>query len=204
MRYFFIFSILVFFVLIAGCSPKARYEKRLEKELASGVRHDSIFFGLYLGMPKKDFFTRCWNLNKQGLVRQGPNNASVEYNTKDELKYPATMDFYPTFVDDKISEMPVVFSYKGWAPWNKELSSARLQEDLVNWVKKNHGGGFITVSNSQSNNAYVKIDGNRRISIFVKDDLHVWVVFTDMLARKDTTRSGLPEKTDSLKATETR
>jgi hypothetical protein len=31
----------------------------------------------------------------------------------------------------------------------------------------------------------VKIDGNRQISIFKEDDLHVWAVFTDMLISKE-------------------
>ena len=35
-----------------------------------------------------------------------------------------------------------------------------------------------------SGTAYVKIDGNRRISIFKEDDLHVWAVFTDMSVKK--------------------
>ena len=31
-------------------------------------------------------------------------------------------------------------------------------------------------------NAYTKIDGNRRITIYVENDLYVWALFTDMLA----------------------
>jgi hypothetical protein len=174
--------------LISGCSPKARYERRLKHELASGVRYDSLFMGLYLGMPQKDFYTHCWDLNKKGLIKQGTGNASVEYMTKDELKYPATMNFYPSFSDDKISEMPVIFAYKGWAPWNKTLSSKNLQLDVLGWYKKIYGSGFMTVSHHELGDAYVKIDGNRRITIFTKDELHVWAVFTDMLAKKDTVR----------------
>ena len=30
-------------------------------------------------------------------------------------------------------------------------------------------------------NAYTKIDGNRRITIYVENDLYVWARFTDML-----------------------
>jgi hypothetical protein len=32
--------------------------------------------------------------------------------------------------------------------------------------------------------AYVRIDGNRRITIFKEDDMHVWAVFKDMLAER--------------------
>ena len=40
---------LMVLVLLGGCSPKSRYEYRLKKELASGIRYDSIFMGIYFG-----------------------------------------------------------------------------------------------------------------------------------------------------------
>jgi hypothetical protein len=175
--------------LIPGCTPKARYERMLKHELANGIRHDSLFMGLYLGMPEKDFYTHCWNLNKKGLIRQGEGNVSVEYKMKDELKYPAIMNFYPAFSEGKISEMPVKYKYSGWGPGNKTLSSESLQLDILRYYEKIYGGGFLAAKNRLYGNAYVKIDGNRRISIYKNDDLYVYAVFTDMLAKKDTLAS---------------
>ena len=170
--------------IISGCSPKAKYERRLKHELASGVRNDSLFMGLYFGMPEKDFYLHCWQLNKKGLIRQGESNTTVLYEMKDELKYPASMDFYPKFNQGKICEIPVQFVYKGWAPWNKKLSSDNLQVDILKWYEKVYGDGFIEVKHPTRGIAYVKVDGNRRITIFKKDELHVWAVFTDMLVKK--------------------
>jgi hypothetical protein len=170
--------------IIPGCSSKTKYENRLNHELASGVRYDSLFMGFYFGMPEKDFYTRCWNLNKKGLIRQGESNTTVLYELKDELKYPGTMDFYPKFNQGKIFEMPVRFLYKGWAPWNKKLYSDNLEIDVMNWYEKVYGDGFIKVKHPKRGIAYVKLDGNRRITIFKEDDLHVWAVFTDMLVKK--------------------
>jgi hypothetical protein len=184
-RFTWLLMLLVSGCIISGCSPRSKYERRLKQELASGVRCDSLFFGLYLGMPEKDFYLHCWQLNKKGLIRQGDTNTTVEYNIKDELKYPGTMNFYPRFVQGKISEMPVQFHYKGWAPWNKKLSSEKLQADILNWYKKTYGAGFIKVKHPLHGIAYVKVDGNRRITIFKQDDLNVWAVFTDMLIKKD-------------------
>jgi hypothetical protein len=184
-RFTWLLMLLVSGCIISGCSPRSKYERRLKQELASGVRCDSLFFGLYLGMPEKDFYLHCWQLNKKGLIRQGDTNTTVEYNIKDELKYPGTMNFYPRFVQGKISEMPVQFHYKGWAPWNKKLSSEKLQADILNWYKKVYGAGFIKVKHPLHGIAYVKVDGNRRITIFKQDDLNVWAVFTDMLIKKD-------------------
>jgi hypothetical protein len=110
---------------------------------------------------------------------------TVEYQLKDELKYPGTMDFYPEFLEGKISEMPVQFLYNGWAPWNKSLSADSLQAEVLKWYEKQYGGGFIEVEHPKRGIAYVKIDGNRRISIFKGDEMHVWAIFTDMLVKKE-------------------
>ncbi|MCX6256225.1 MAG: hypothetical protein NTV31_17385 [Bacteroidia bacterium] len=171
--------------LISGCSPRSKYERRLKHELESGIRYDSLFLGLYFGMPEKVFYTHCWNLNHKGLIKQGESNTTAEYELKDELKYTALMDFYPKFMQGKIFEMPVSFKYKGWAPWNKTLSSDNLEKEVLKWYEKVYGDGFIKVKHPLHGIAYVKVDGNRRITIFKEDDLHVWAVFTDMLVKKD-------------------
>lgn len=184
-RILWLMPLLISVYIISGCTPKAKYENMLKNELASGVRYDSLFMGLYLGMPEKDFYTRCWILNGQGLIRQGTRNMTVEYQLKDELKYPGTMDFYPQFAEGKIYEMPVRFIYNGWAPWNKKLSSDSLQVEVLKWYEMQYGDGFIEVKHPERGTAYVKVNGNRRISIFKEDEMHVWAVFTDLLVKKE-------------------
>jgi len=178
-------TFLIFICIISGCSPKAKYDRRLKHELTSGVRYDSLFMGIYLGMPEKDFYLHCWQLNRKGLIRQGESNTTVYYKLKNQLKYPAAMDFYPKFMQGRIYEMPVKFKYIGWAPWNKNLTSDNLQHNLVKWYEKTYGRGFIEVRHPLHGTAFVKVDGNRRISIFKENDLYVWAVFTDLLATKD-------------------
>jgi hypothetical protein len=169
-------------LILFSCSPGERYERRLVRELASGVRNDSLFMGIYLGMTEKEFYSHCWNLNRQGLVRQGTGNTSVEYDMREELNFPATMNFYPVFNQGRIMEMPVRFIYNGWAPWNKELSAESLMLDVLNWCEDIYGHGFIKAEHPEKGTAYVKIDGNRRISIYTEQDRYVWTVFRDMLA----------------------
>ena len=180
-------------VLIAGgCSPGKTYERRLKRELASGVRYDSLFMGISFGMTSKEFYEHCWGMNKDSIVRQGSANMSVQYDINKELDYPATMNFYPNFAEDRIVEMPVRFIYNGWAPWTKELSASNLALDVKRWYEDIYGKGFITVSHPLNGEAYTKIDGNRRITIYVENDLYVWAIFTDMLYKT---------KNDSLSAT---
>jgi hypothetical protein len=166
--------------MFSGCSPKQKYDRRLKQELASGVRYDSIFMGIYLGMPSRDFYTHCWDLNKKGLVRQGAGNRTVEYQMNNELNHAALMNFYPHFKNDRIYDMPVKYKYIGWAPWNKELSSKKLLEEIKKYYEKKYGKGFLKIRHPRRGTAYIKIDGNRRITIFTKDDLDVWVIFTDL------------------------
>lgn len=177
----FLISTFLFF----GCTQKAKYDRKLKQELASGIRHDSLFMGIYLGMPVKEFYTHCWELNRKGLIRQGTRNMTVAYQIKDELKYPATMDFYPEFAEGKISEMPVRFIYNGWAPWNKKLSSDSLQVQVLKWCEKRYGNSFIEVRHPKRGIAFVKVNGNRRISIFKENEMSVWVVYTDLLVKKE-------------------
>ena len=180
-----ILMIIISGLFISGCSPRAKYERMLKRELASGVRNDSLFLGLYFGMPEKQFYVHCWNLNQKGMIKQGESNTTAEYELKDELKYPALMDFYPRFMQGKISEMPVSFKYKGWTPWNKTYSSDNLQKEVLKWYEKIYGAGFIKVNHPLHGAAYVKINGNRRITILKQDELHVWAVFTDMSVAKE-------------------
>ena len=167
--------------LIFGCTQKAKYDRKLKQELASGVRFDTLFMGIHFGMGQKEFYTHCWKLNQQGLIKQGIRNTTVEYKIKNELTYPATMDFYPEFAQTKIFEMPVRYVYDGWAPWNKKLSSDSLQVKVLRWYEKQYGEGFMEVKHPTRWIAYVKLDGNRRISIFKENETYVWAIFTDLL-----------------------
>jgi hypothetical protein len=172
-------------LLMGACTPAKQYERKLRRELASGIRHDSLLMGITFGMTEDEFFDVCWELNRKKLVRQGDVNRSVKYDIEEELKYPATMDFYPVFRNGKIAEMMVRFIYNGWAPWNKELSARNLALDVKQWYESTYGNGFITVSHPKKGEAYTKIDGNRRITIYVENDLFVWAIFTDMLAEEE-------------------
>jgi hypothetical protein len=171
--------------VIYGCTPKSRYERRLKHELSTGLRNDSLFLGLYLGMPEKDFYIHCWELNRKGIIKQGSNNTTVEYRTKDELKHPGIMNFYPSFVDSKIAEMPVKFTYAGWAPWNQKLSSDSLQTDVMRWIEKKYGDRFMQVDHPERGSAFINLNGNRRIIIFRENEINVWAVFSDMSVMKE-------------------
>lgn len=177
---------LVVGLIIQGCGEKAKYERMVERELEKGIRKDSLFLGISLGMSKKDFYAHCWGLNKKGLLHNGAKNTTVLYELKD-LKYPANMNFYPGFYKDKISTMPVLINYVAWAPWNKKLFADSLQLDVVNLFEKWYGDGFMAIKDSEDPDrvAYLKVDGNRQIAIYKSSDSEVAVMFTDLLVEKE-------------------
>ena len=180
MKYPGVISMII--LLLFGCKrTSSQYYDMEARELSKEVRYDSLFFGFYLGMSSKDFYIHCWELNTKELIRQGASNTSVYYEIPD-FKYPAGMDFYPRFHRDKIMEMPLVFSYTGWSPWNKNLYANHLKVEVLTLMQKWFGENFMEIKNPKrpDSNAYVKIDGNRRVSIYNLDDSKVQVDIVDL------------------------
>jgi hypothetical protein len=173
-------------VIISVCSCSyfggSEYSRLVKKELATGKRYDSLFLGIYLGMPAKSFYDHCWDLNKKGLVTNGTRNISVLYKLDHELKHPASMNFYPDFYENKIVSMRVSYEYDAWAPWNKTQQADSLLPDVLRLYKRWYftGNDFITITNKERGTIYVKVDGNRRITIGQFDDMQVKVDFTDL------------------------
>ncbi len=186
---------LVFIVcVIAGCdnSGIGKYDAMVKKEMDGGRREDSIFYGFYFGMTNKDFYSRCWDFNKKGIFRDGTNNMYVLYKLDHgELKYPADMNFYPDFFEGKISNMRVIYQYRAWAPWNKSLFSDSLLPDLLRLYGKLYpkGNPFIAIQDKNKAPIYVKVDGNRRITIGRYDDAKVKVAITDLINERKTLSS---------------
>ena len=181
--------ILIFFIgfvlLINACQKtEKRSLAEVEKqELAKGIRSDSLFLGLYLGMTAKEFYAVCWDLNKKGILREAAGNTAAAYQlNRGELNYEAEMDFYPTYKNDKINEMPVRFHYKAWAPWNEHLQSNKLILEVQKLMEKWYGGGFFVTPLPKGGKGIVKVDGNKRITITLvtESESEVLVTFTDL------------------------
>lgn len=180
-------TILCVLVLFENCIKKSKYENMVQQGLESGERHDTIFLGLYLGMSSDEFFKKCWKLNQEGILMAGANNSSVHYEMDEIFKSTVELDFYPSFINDKIYEMPVKYKYKAWAPWNKQFSGDSLQIELVGQYKDWYGDGFMEIQHKTRGTAYVKVDGNRRISIYRDGsaDGTVWALYTDLSVDKE-------------------
>jgi len=175
--------------LLVHCTPKSEYQLRVERELASGVRADSLFLGYYFGMTKKAFMDHSWELNKEGVI----SGYSTIGHTFTELEYPALMEFFPEFHDDRIVRMPVKIEYRGWAPWNDHLAPEVLMTDLVKHYEEKYGEQFDEIRNEEVGGkeemgmglemgdvTYASIRGNRQIRIFKESVSKVMLEFTDL------------------------
>jgi hypothetical protein len=173
-------------VFLTACKSSTgwdAYNKTVEKELHKGKRVDSLFLGISFGMSSKEFYGYCWELNKKGVLTDGNNNSAVLYKIDTGLKHPASMNFYPDFYKDKISSMRAEFHYNAWAPWNKAQFADSLLPDMLRMFKDWYPGGndFIAITDKTRGTIYVKVDGNRRVTVGKYNDMIVKVDYTDLL-----------------------
>jgi hypothetical protein len=175
-----ILALLFLSISFQGCnSPQFNFSEN------DGPKSDSLFLGFYLGMPQKDFFDHCSELNKQEKLTQGSGGTtSVEHKISGVYGGVVSMRFFPTFIKKNIYEMPVTYTYDSWAPWNKEYSAAALLPKILESYKAIYGDDFKVVDDRYQGKIYYRMDGKRRINLFIKDDQFVQAIFTDMEVEK--------------------
>jgi hypothetical protein len=160
------FGILIISILILASACEGLKGKKSDKKT------DSLFLGISLGMEKKAFFELCTENNRNKIITQGPTNLSIEYKLN-LTKSPVDMRFFPTFENDRVYELPVTFSYEAWAPWNRQYQSDSLLIDMVSIFKKWYGEDFQVIDHKTMGKIYARIDGKRRINLFIRDDQFV-------------------------------
>jgi hypothetical protein len=177
-------SVLFAVLLLAGCS-RSDYTRMVEEELAKNERKDSIILGIKFGHTVQDFFARCYDLNREKLVTQGPSGNTVQYLFYDPITSDSAqmrLIFFPTFDrTSKIAEMNMEFSYVAWAPWNKHLSADSLKPKAMKLLMKWYQGNEFVVAKREKGDLIVKVDGNRRILVSNKDTQSVSVKVQDIL-----------------------
>lgn len=177
--------ILVLWVFLSSCF-QSDYTKLVKSELAKGTRQDSLLFGIKFGDTRNDFYGKCFDLNKQRLVTQGPANTSVQYLFKDSLFHDEPTEirllFFPDY-DDKqvIAEMDMEFSYLAWAPWNEKYQSDSLEVKIKKLLMHWYGGNEFVSAHVNDAEIPVKVDGNRRILVYIKDAQSVGAKIQDIL-----------------------
>jgi len=171
-----ILVILVLIIAIAGAWWLMKNNKIEPFAKQYNPALDSIFFNMYFGMTKQAFYDTCSRLNKTGLIIQGGNNLSVQHEIKSELGMPVYMNFYPNFSKDQLYQMPVLYKYDAWAPWNREFYSDSLIIRLVKKMEKDFHVTFIKKETEDGRPAYYNYTGPRKILVTTLDEQYVKVL----------------------------
>ncbi len=173
-------AIGVVFIVFIGCSSESKLEKEIRVGLESGVRNDSLFLGLKFGIEFQEFFDHCRELNRQGLVNEGPRNMSVEYLFKDSLNNPIAFNFYAQKNGDgPIRQYNTSFYYYAWV-LNRHLQSDRLMAMLKPVLMDWYGGNEPFTQMKDGKEHLYKIDGNRMIDLFIYDESTVVATYSDL------------------------
>lgn len=180
-----ILKVLALPFILTSCL-QSEYTRLVKKELATGIRKDSIVLGLDLGDSREDFYAKCTELNKRQLITQGPSGFTILHFFKDSLvhKKPTEIKvlFSPIFdKKDTLAGMDLDFSYSDWAPWNKSMQSDSLEVKLLQLLEKHYKGNPFIEVKSQKVPLKVKLDGNRRMIIVKKNEQIVSIKVQDIL-----------------------
>jgi hypothetical protein len=179
-------TFLYLLILLSLFACRNNGEKNLaeveKQELAKGIRNDSLFMGVYLGMTEKDFLDHCWKMNKQNVFTEGSKKTVECQLDKQGFNYPIQINFYPGFKNEKIYIMPVIFSYKSLDIFNPNMQTDNLLKEVKHLLEKWYGQGFFLTTLPDAKKAFAKVDGNRSIIVLVEKDFEVTVMFTDLTA----------------------
>lgn len=137
---------------------------------------DSIFFNLHFGMTRQAFYDSCWALNKTGHFMQGGNNLSVQHEITSEFGTPVNMNFFPNFSEDRLYQMPVMYNYQAWAPWNRELYSDTLIRKIITKYEREYEVKFTEDTTADGRPAFYNYTGPRKILLTIQDEQYVKVL----------------------------
>ena len=170
----------IFLITLSACKKENKLERIIRTELESGVRNDSLFLGLKFGIEFQEFFDHCRELNRQGIVKEGSRNMSVEYLFKDSLNNPIAFNFYARRNGNGlIRQYDTSFYYYAWA-LNRHLYSDVLMKMLPSILMDWYGGNEPFTQIKDGKKHLYKIDGNRMIDLFIFDESTVVATYSDL------------------------
>jgi len=159
---------LISLAITIGCKKHLTYQEILDVELAKDDRYDSLFYGIHFNMTTPAFLDHCFEMNQQKIFYQYGVGSEVIIKFEKGFKYPVDFVFFPNLEKHLIQELKGRFSYYGSNPFQKDRGSHVLIADLVRQMEKWYGGRkFIKMAASEKwlPEIYIKIDGNRKITL---------------------------------------
>ncbi len=183
---------LLFVLLLGACkrTPEEQYLSLESEELATKVRYDQLFKGLYLGMKDSTFFDFCLKKNIHKEFFQGGQKNSAWIMTKIKVPNDRTLEvnFFPTFKARKIAELNAAFYYQDAAvAWKVGASNDKLLNEVIQLLESWYQRKFIKINSPFffKNDVFVTVRGNCRIVVSEEPQSNVINVrFIDLSAPK--------------------
>ena len=164
-------------------SPEEAYKQLEKQELSKNQRYDSLFFGIHFQMTRKNFREYCFDKHLEGRFKQGGMKSGIWVESKlpTGMKFPAAINFYPEFENDKITKMNAAIYYDNSYQNDRSLAKDSLLLDVLNLLDNWYGGNHVKIKSPffYKEDVYVKINGNRRITIYpdlVGQMINLWYV----------------------------
>lgn len=164
--------ILVVTGFLNSCGTKPSYDEIIKEELAREIRFDSIAYGVELGMTFDDFKWRCLLQNRDGIFKPNATSDAVQITFTDGFEYPVNLEFFPADIQgehEPIAKYTASLRYEGYSNFNKKMTMENLVKETIGFFENGYEGRkFIAVPNEKDpwiKNNYVKIDGNRKITL---------------------------------------
>ena len=158
----FLFGLLLALISLSSCSEKVSFEQYVENELAKGVRHDSLIYGIHFGMTTEEFLLYCADMNRKKLFMPNPSGSAVRLELKEGFGASVQFDFFPVLqTSDSIAIVAATMGYRDFSYYNKSLSMENLTLEAKNFFENGYGGNkFFAIphENKLLKHMYVKID----------------------------------------------
>lgn len=137
---------------------------------------DTVFYNLTFGMTKQSFRDTCWKLNKTDDFGEGGNALMIQHLIKTDYDLPVNMNFYPEFSNDRLYQVPIIYHYQSWAPWNRQLFADSLIMRIAKKYEQDYHIMFTKKKTEDGRPAYYNYTGPRKILLTIQDDQYVKVL----------------------------
>jgi len=146
---------------------------------ASEIQEDSLLLGIHFGISQDSFFNYCQVLNQERKIFDSNSKLRVarRINWK---KNNFQMNFYPTYISDKLHRLEFECIHEAYASWNKQYFSETIIDDIKSYFEQEFQIKMEDFDHDKFGKAFVNFTGNRRLRIYIKDQKTVGGEFLDM------------------------
>lgn len=173
------------------------FELKVEQELNSGIRHDTIFLGYRFGMTENDFIAWTRELVKDEKLYQNDSRQLAYKMTFDENNFLASAEavFSPDYFEGKLYKLSIsVESTEHSVPELTQLQLVGIFTDKYGFYD------HTEKSLLDDSKDYIWIHGNRQIEI-IKGISDARIFYTDLHAERFLEQQQENERTEEFKAT---